>query len=273
MPKEINIEQLKKIQLEILLKVKEFCDEHDLQYFLYYGSLLGAVRHKGYIPWDEDIDIGMPRPDYDLFVKSFNNNYMNLEVMAPELCLNYYAPYANVYDNRTILQESAISHKGIDLGVKIDVFPIDGVADDFEKYTRSKKKLMRYRRILQSRYYNLPALFSVNKRFFCKLLLIRIFTFYFRMSDIQKIIAKESKKIKYSTATHVDQMTFVDDYGYTRLPKIIFDNLINVEFEGSSFKAPSDYDTVLKTIYGDYMQLPPKEQRVPHHGFTAYWKD
>ena len=67
MPKEINIEQLKKIQLDILLKVKEFCDEHNLQYFLYYGSLLGAVRHKGYIPWDEDIDIIILAEDEDRF--------------------------------------------------------------------------------------------------------------------------------------------------------------------------------------------------------------
>lgn len=273
MLKEINIEQLKKIQLDILLKVKDFCDEHDLKYFLYYGSLLGAVRHKGYIPWDEDIDLGMPRPDYDLFVKSFNNSYTHLEVMAPELCLDYYAPYANVYDNRTVLQEGAISHKGKDIGVKIDVFPIDGVADDYDEYKRSKKKIRRYRRILQSRYYNLTALFSTNKRFFCKLLLIRILTFYFRMSDIQMLIAKEAKKIKYDSANFVDQMTFVDEYGYSRLRKCIFESPINIEFEGSLFKAPRDYDTVLKTIYGDYMQLPPEEQRVPHHGFTAYWKD
>ena len=272
MQNTISVEEIKIIQFDILLNVKEFCEKHHIKYFLFYGSLLGAVRHKGYIPWDEDIDIGMPRPDYDLFIKIFNDPDAHLEVIAPELCWNYYAPYANVYDDRTVLEESAINHKNKRIGVKIDVFPIDGVADTFKDYKRSKKKVMIYRRILQSKYYNLTTLFFSNKRFFCKLLLIRIFTFCFRFSDVQKLISKEAKRIKYDSAKFVDQMTFVD-YGYTRLQKDTFDEFVDVEFEGSFFKAPKNYDNVLKTIYGDYMQLPPVEQRIPHHGFTAYWKD
>lgn len=123
----ISFEEHKKIQLSILRDIDVFCQKNQIKYFLAFGTLLGAIRHKGFIPWDDDIDIAMPRPDYNKFILSFNGMVDNLKVLAPEIDLDYYAPYANVYDTRTVLEEKGTSHLKFEIGVKIDVFPIDGV--------------------------------------------------------------------------------------------------------------------------------------------------
>ena len=95
--KEITGEELKKIQVEILDNVVEFCQRHNLRYFLAYGTLLGAVRHNGYIPWDDDIDIHMPRPDYEKFIGLYNSEAGNNEVVSHELDSNYRVAFAKVY--------------------------------------------------------------------------------------------------------------------------------------------------------------------------------
>ena len=128
--KEISIEELKDLQTGIAVMVHDFCQEHGIRYFLGYGSLIGAVRHKGYIPWDEDIDLGMPRPDYERFIHTFPGAYPDLKVFAPELDPGYYAPYANVCLEGTLLVEQNLSHHGREIGVKVDIFPIDGAPSD-----------------------------------------------------------------------------------------------------------------------------------------------
>ena len=90
----ISFEEHKKIQLSILRDIDVFCQKNQIKYFLAFGTLLGAIRHKGFIPWDDDIDIAMPRPDYNKFILSFNGMVDNLKVLAPEIDLDYYAPYA-----------------------------------------------------------------------------------------------------------------------------------------------------------------------------------
>ena len=101
------------MQVDILAAVDKFCEQNNIRYSLSSGTLIGAIRHNGYIPWDDDIDLMMPRADYDRFISTFNGVVEHLSVMAPELNANYYAPYANVYDNRTHLNEGCNGHRGI----------------------------------------------------------------------------------------------------------------------------------------------------------------
>lgn len=264
--REVTFEDFKSIQLEILRIVDQYCTQNNIKYFLGFGTLLGAVRHKGFIPWDDDIDIIMPRPDYDRFVKSFNNNYPWFEVKAPELDPNYYSPFANVCDKRTILIE--VDDMSGTKGVKIDVFPFDSVPDKYEDYIHFREEFAIIKRIMKLK--RIPINSPITKREKIKLYLKKAYYFH-SYAYYQKKIRKLATQIPYGKTEFVDNLiyTFNSD---SRFEKRIFDNSIKLEFEGCLFNCPKDYDKVLSTQYGNYMKLPPLEQRVTHHVFWAYWK-
>lgn len=267
--KTINTEELKQIQFDILMAFHTFCVEKDLEYSLAAGTLLGAVRHKGYIPWDDDIDICMTRPNYDKFIRSFNGSFPHYYVAAPELDWNYYAPYANVCDDRTLLLEGKNGHNGQEIGVKIDIFPVDGCTGNLMDYLDLCNKSFNYCEIMRLKR---RALFpSPRVTAFAKLLVQKIVYGFIPYASLQKRIHNLCLKYPISTSPFVAQVAF-DAIGF-RVPKEMFDEYVDVEFEGKRFKAVKDYDTLLRVRYGDYMQLPPEEERVPHHGFTAFWKD
>ena len=261
----ISLEELKVIQLNILEDVHRFCMDNCIRYSLAFGSLIGAIRHNGYIPWDDDIDIMMPRPDYDRFIHSFNGYFQHLTVDAPELNWDYYAPYGNVYDNRTLLLEGANGHRGLDLGIKIDVFPIDGVPDSEEEYELVRNRIWTLNGILYAK--RLKIQIGKNLPFVRRKIKYILKSY----SSIQKEIAGILASHPYSTSCYVDELAF-NPYlkRQSRVLSAVFDSYIDVTFENRSFRA--DYDTFLTNVYGDYMTLPPKDKQTPHHGFTAFWK-
>lgn len=269
---ELDIEEIKKLQVDILFQVDKFCKKNSLRYFMGYGTLLGAVRHKGYIPWDDDIDIGMPRPDYDRFLNIFNGSFDNLSVVAPELDWEWIDPYANVYDNRTELFEIE-RKKNLGIGVKIDVFPIDGVPDDFEQYVKLRKRLQLLFDIRSYKLYGLKDYWELMKKPKSLAVIVgRLIPYTFTsIAQLQRMIRREATKNDFTTSQFVDKITF-QNKPLTRLPRRVYEEYIEMAFEGHKFMALKDYDAHLKAIYGDYMQLPPENQRIPHHGFKAYWK-
>ena len=147
--KQLTLQEIQAQSLEILQTVHDFCLAHDIRYSLAYGTLIGAIRHKGFIPWDDDIDIIMPRPDYDRFCRTFR---------APGLGLlweedkNYYLSFCRVFDTEKTWCRSLLpvgkDYKG---GVWIDVFPADGVSDNFDEFSAN---IRQYKRtwMLQMRY-------------------------------------------------------------------------------------------------------------------------
>jgi len=271
--KEIDINQVKKIQLEILVAVDDFCNRNGIRYSLSSGTLIGAIRHQGYIPWDDDIDIMMPRSDYDLFIKIFNGSYPNLSLMAPELNANYYAPYANIYDNRTLLTEGDNGHHGFNIGVKIDIFPIDHVAEDIKKYKRELLVVKYINYIMYIKRLN-NTLIRDNDGFsnYLKLGIKKIVCLWLPYCLLQKLVIMISNNQRYYHSTYVDNVVY--NVYTSRLPRFrstIMESYIRVPFEGHYFNSIAQYDDVLKKMYGDYMILPPEEDRVAHHNFKAYW--
>lgn len=270
--KEIDIVELKKISLDILEKVHEFCVQNDIRYYLSYGTLIGAIRHKGYIPWDDDIDIIMPRPDYDRFISSFNGHYSHLEVLSPELNPRFYMPYANVCDNRTYLDEGIDSHNGIEMGIKIDIFPIDGVPADDDAFVKLTNRINRLRWMLWKKKqsvietYKYCGFMGAIKQFVSSFMLLP-----FTYSGLQKRIRALATSYKYEESQNVDAIVF-NLNGDTRVPKYVLEESVLVDFEGRQFCAMKEFDYFLRSIYGDYMQLPPEEKRIAKHDFTAYWK-
>ena len=269
---EIDLLQQKKIMIDIMIKIDEFCNKNNINYFLADGTMIGAARHKGFIPWDDDIDIMMPRADYELFIKNFPDSYENLALASPyDESPMYY--YAKVYDKRTIKIEELDYGTHKPLGIDIDVFPIDGEPDNYnvfmKDYYRRKKILGKYCRIVASR---------TNKECSFKQKVKNIVVEIWKKTvapDIKTLIDEYNriaKKYNYDDSNYVGEISV---YGgkTSRHKKEIFNGYTLIEFEGYRFRAPLDYKTYLTDKYGDYMKLPPESERVTHHNYKAYWKD
>ncbi|WP_281522042.1 LicD family protein [Dubosiella newyorkensis] len=269
---EIDLQQQKQIMIDILIKIDEFCNKNNINYFLADGTMIGAARHKGFIPWDDDIDIIMPRPDYELFIKKFPGSYENLSLATPydEFPLYY---YVKVYDRRTLKIEEIDYGIHKPFGIDIDVFPIDGESDRYDRFIKDfykrKKILDTYCRIIAYRD-NRECSFKQK----IKNIVVETWKKMFA-PDIKDLIKKYNRlatKYDYNSSAYVGELSV---YGgkTSRHKKEIFNDYALVEFEGYKFRAPIDYKTYLTDKYGDYMKLPPENERITHHNYKAYWKD
>lgn len=263
--REITDKELKKIQLDILDAVHAFCQAHHLTYFLGYGTLLGAIRHKGYIPWDDDIDICMPRNDYERFIKTFDGAEGNLRVKSYETDATYYLPFAKVENSATVLVEAV--RFPIAYGVNIDIFPLDGVPDDLKQRQRLFKKVKWYYYIMALK--NLR--FDKHRAFHKNLLiaLVRGLTCFVSMRALALHTDKFLDK-------HADKTLDIGEIVTSRIescfPREAIMQSVDVEFEGRLYKTMAGYDEYLKRCYGNYMVPPPEKEQVTHHAFKAYWK-
>lgn len=251
--RKLELSDIKKISLDILIDVHDFCVAHNIKYYLACGTLLGAIRHKGFIPWDDDVDIMMPRPDYNRFL----NEYINQKYKAyrPDEGRYY---YAKVYDPSTLKYENGIDYNiNKVLGVDIDVFPLDGIINDEEiinKLHKRSDKLETYLRLANQKLLLKGPLKAMNR------LLPRLFG----RKRLVKMIEKNAQTYKYEDSEYVIRMRNTPN-GFTgALKKEVYDEPVLKEFEGHMFYVPRDYDLWLSSFYGDYMTLPPVEKRRTH---------
>ncbi len=265
--KIVENDQLKKIEINILSKIDELCKQNNLKYFICGGTLLGAVRHKGFIPWDDDIDICMPRSDYNKLADLMeqDKDYMILSSVKD----GYYYVFPKAVDRRTLVNEKG--YKPIkNLGVSVDIFLLDGMPEDERKSEYHYKKLKKVRSKITG-YSLLKPKIGKNVFFYAKRCWVYyIINRYRRLEDMQKQYSFIAEKFKYETSAYV--YATGGAYGKKDIfRKEIFEDEEQLEFEGRYFSAPAKWDEYLRQLYGDYMQLPPIEKRVMHHNLEAIY--
>ena len=259
---EITSKDLKRLQLDILVVIDKFCRINNIKYSLVFGTLLGAVRHKGFIPWDDDIDIAMPRPHYEKFIKLFPGYHHDYELVCSSTCKLCSNPYAKVSDIRTLAKKELYENDG--LGVNIDVFPIDGVKNIYQ--ISKIQRWLKYLNTKKARLSRNRSFFSNVVVFWGKILLLPI--------TLRKLIEKiENMCTKYNYEECLTAAICCDADSYREfVPREIFDDLIELNFEGKQFFCPRRYDEYLTNTYGEYMQAPPEKKRISTHHVKYYWK-
>ncbi len=263
--REIGKEELKKLQLDILISIHEFCQQQNLRYSLSSGTLLGAVRHKGFIPWDDDIDIMMPRPDYERFIESYPGFNQNYEVQSYKNDDSYWFNFGKVFDNRTLFIEGAARN-----GVYVDIFIVDGFPDDEQEMSNilSEATLLVNRDLRWA-----TKEYKVKTNFKDKILHFLKYQYRRHLVAKRQVTAKRIDDLFLCHAFEKSPMAgyFFFDFYEGILPRPVYEQYKSIQFEGYDFMSIVDTHTYLENVYGDYMKLPPVEQRVGRHNIHAFW--
>ena len=257
--KKLTLEEIKKRELGILVELNEFCKRENLRLYLTGGTLLGAIRHKGFIPWDDDIDVCMPRPDYERLVKIFHSK-KNLQ-MRSSLLGNLDAPFSKLGDFDTSVR-TKYSAGGVNDYLWVDILPIDGLPEDVNEVRNIYDTCRFWRRVLllqQARLGEGTSLFRKYAKIPMKLL-ASIWSTKTLLGKLEQF----KDKYAFEESDYVGCVAW-GLYGVgERLEKKEFLRPVEVEFEGISFPTFSCWEKYLSGVYGDYMQLPPEDKRVAH---------
>lgn len=260
---ETDRKSVQKCALKALCEFDRLCKIHHINYSLAYGTLIGAIRHKGFIPWDDDIDVCVRRSDL-LRLRSFANSELNsgFFYQTHTTDKNWYRLYDKIRIDGTVFREIAHEKEDIHQGVYIDIFPLDKIP---ESEACAKCQLLLYKVIsslLSSKYLSLN-----HRQGYKKVIAIVLKIFLFPIK--KEWLFNLSEKIACFAVGGKHLVSFESAY-HEMIPETIFQNFINVNFEQYSFSSVSNYDFWLKLIYGDYMKLPPKDKRVTTHALSEF---
>lgn len=274
--KELSIEDIKRVSSDILRAYDLVCQKNNISYSVFYGTLLGAIRHHGFIPWDDDIDVIMTREEYLKFVRVIQEeNPFSGEILLfdVERTSDYSLPLVKLVDTHTVLSQHGHVEK-IPLGVYIDIFVFDKVPAEKD----SRKRVYRMADRMQT-FWGHCEMKEVSRTSKGVAARVKHFIKYILNHGFARIVSLAMNRyaMKTNSQNHGSEVFGNLLYcGYRRetdtFPESLINDVIRVDFEGFSVNAVRNYDAVLKQIYGDYMQLPPEEKRVTHHTFDCYWK-
>jgi len=271
--KELTIKEIQAISLEILKQIADVCEELNLRYYIIYGTLIGIIRHHGYIPWDDDVDIMMPRPDHDKLVSYLAKHPIpNLRVFNRRTCSEYPYMITRISDDRYVLVME--NEKSFGMGIFIDIYPFDGLGNTKEealKYGLKGDRLSSLCYQATREHFAIETTTSILRKIIKRpvyWLSKAIGKNYF-----QNKIDKLNGKYKYDESQYVGCFIWLSGGMKDIFKKEWFNDYEIVKFEEYEFRIPKDYDKILTHIYGDYMKLPPEKDRIGHHYFKAYRKE
>ena len=272
---KISNKELQKIELEILQAFHDFCEKNNLKYYLAGGTLIGAIRHKGFIPWDDDIDICMPRPDYDRLLKICSSSMIGKHYKIDS---NYYddsipTTMVRIYDTRT---EITFDNFRIPytIGCWVDIFPLDGLDDDEGKRKIHFKEM----RLVMDMFICCLTKFGGKRRskfITCFQYLLLPFVPIIRGIGYKRWIRlynKIASKYDYNKSNYVGVLAGRGEEKEAMLKKNMEPRIL-VDFEDRKFYSMANYDEYLTNLYGDYMTPPPKSEQTSSHQINVYWKD
>lgn len=271
MPKE-DFRKMQLLQLDMLKELDRVCRKHNIKYAITCGTLLGAIRHKGYIPWDDDADIAMLREEYDKFSKVANELDQGICFFQdhdndPE----YLWGYGKLRRSGTICQRAGQEHLGGKSGVFIDIFPMDEVPGSVIGQIIQDLKCFFLRKVLYAR------VGRISERGIAKLV-YRVMAFF--SVDWVYTNAKKMQYKHYKTNNRRVRILLFPSFGKLNfkhplkerysMPREWFDNLGEYDFEDARFYGTKDYESFLNYMYKNYRELPPEDKREPHAPFSSY---
>ena len=261
----LTLAEVRRVQLGVLVELDRLCRAAGLAYYLAYGTLLGAVRHGGFIPWDDDIDVMMPRADYERLLDVFAAAApSHLTLGCSHTQAQWPLPYAKVSDDRTRLWEPF--EVPVELGVNIDVFPLDAVPTGWMLRRAQSLELrllgwaleLRYIAADRGRAWHHPVAITVAKPLL-------------RLVPMERLVRAVERAMR-RTRRHRTERLGVRVGPEWAVPRSSIVPPSEVDFEGLRCLAPADPDAVLTAVYGDWRRPPPPGERVSHHAFTAAWR-
>lgn len=274
MKQELSMREIQEGSLNILKQIIALCKRLELRYYVIYGSLIGVVRHKGFIPWDDDLDLMMPRPDYERLIAYFMENtdrLAPLELFEPRVKLDYPYMIARISDSRYVLDVENEENYGI--GVFVDIYPFDGLGN-------TKKEAVSYGlagdRISSLCFQSTRKHFEIGttRSLLRKLIKYPVFLFARTLGKdfFQKRLSRMAGRKEYDSSEYVGCVVWLSGGQRDIFKREWFEQTIELPFEGVLVCIPKQYDRILRHIYGDYRKLPPISEQKGHHNYHAYMK-
>lgn len=264
--------QVQQIQLEMAKEVRRICEKHGIEYFLESGTMLGAVRHKGVIPWDDDLDLGMMRADYKRFMeiapKEIDPQYIVEEWHSEHA---YGMPFGKIVKNGTLYVETISQKCDLNHGIFIDIFPFDEIPDDPEIQKKMARKQLFLWKLIRAKckYRTWLSEGFVDRKRYLKNIPYRMLASVLSMDWLKNAYDRECQK--YNDGTH-DMLTVqgCSDCLRWKFRKSWFESMLDMEYEDTRFPVPCGYDAILTLYYKDYMTPPPENKRGNRHGIVKF---
>lgn len=273
--REMTLSEIQQVSLEILKDIHNFCVNNDVKYSLSGGTLLGAIRHNGFIPWDDDIDIQMSRPEYEKFIHSYQSEH-GYKLFSHELdgFEDVGIAYARVCEmEKTYVNTGIQPWKKEATGLWVDIFPIDGAPDNPKKAKIKIEKMYWMWRLTLAARMRYKLDFGTTKGFFVKIRqYFKILTSYIIPWNIIPFYIDKCKEYSYETNNYLANYSIIHYKFKEWQPKVEMSDFVLHRFENEEFYIMTGYDISLRSLYGNYMELPPEEKRINHSNYVYYWK-
>ena len=271
--KKIKLDEIKRVETNILKYIDDVCTKNNIPYFIYAGTLIGAIRHKGFIPWDDDIDIALTRENYVKLIELLKkDNNVRYKVFDHETQSNYFYPFAKIVDTDTIVYEKNF-YKIDNYGLYVDIFALDFVPENEKLKEKHYKNVKKKQRLI---FYYAKKKFEEKNiiKLFVKSLVRR----YAKIKGLDKILNEYNTVCMEYNNDDKNCKYMLNNWSLSKYDRAFLNReaiesgISRAKFEDIEVNIPNGYDSILRAHYGNYMELPPEDERI-NHCMEAYWKE